>query len=127
MSIKLNSILKGIVFNYDDYNYVRILDKKINKQSEIIERLNYKNIYIYYLDKQDYDCIIFYNKSNKLYRIIVRFEKQTKNFYLLNDFLDLKMKEYFNFENYYLYNKLIHNQISNPDLNYFDFIKKIDA
>lgn len=127
MSNRLNSILNGIVYNYDDYNYVRILDKKINKQIEIIERLNYKNIYIYYLNKQDYDTIIFYNKSNKIYRIMVRFEKQSKNFYLLNDFLDLKMKEYFNFENYYLYNKSIHNQISNIDLNYFDFIKKIDA
>lgn len=124
---KFNSVLNGIVYNYDEYNYVRILDKKANKQLEIIERLNYKNIYIYYLDKQDYDTIIFYNKSNKIYRIMVRFDKLTKNFYLINDFLDLKMKEYFNFENYYLYNKNIHNQIHNSDLNYFDFIKKIDA
>jgi len=127
MNNKYNSKLNGIVYNYDDYNYVRILDKKLNKQIEIIERLNQKNIYIYFFEKQDYDTIIFYNKSNKIYRIMIRFDKQSNDFYLINDFLDLKMREYFLFENLVLYNKLTHIDISNNDFNYFDFVKKIDA
>jgi hypothetical protein len=127
MNNKYNSKLNGIVYNYDDYNFVRILDKKLNKPIEIIERLNQKNIYIYFFEKHDYDTIIFYNKSNKIYRIMVRFDKQSDNFFLINDFLDLKMREYFIFENLVLYNKLIHTDISNNDFNYFDFIKKIDA
>ena len=124
---KLNSKMKDIINNYDDYNYVRILDKKTSKPIEIIERLNQKNIYIYFFEKTEYDTIIFYNKSNKIYRIMLRFNRETKDFYMINEFLDLKMKEYFNFENIFLYNKLIHNDISVYDLNYFDFIKKIDA
>ena len=127
MNNKYNSKLNGIVHNYDEYNYVRILDKKLNKQIEIIERLNQKNIYIYFFEKQDYDTIIFYNKSNKIYRIMIRFDKQSNDFYLINDFLDLKMREYFLFENLVLYNKLTHIDISNNDFNYFDFVKKIDA
>jgi hypothetical protein len=127
MNNKYNSKLKGLVYNYDDYSYVRILDKKQNKQIEIIERLNQKNIYIYYFEKQDYDTIIFYNKSNKIYRVMVRFDKQSSNFYLINDFLDLKMRDYFLFENLVLYNNLNHTDISINDFNYFDFIKKIDA
>ena len=106
MNNKYNSKLNGIVYNYDDYNFVRILDKKLNKPIEIIERLNQKNIYIYFFEKHDYDTIIFYNKSNKIYRIMVRFDKQSDNFFLINDFLDLKMREYFIFENLVLYNKL---------------------
>jgi len=127
MNNKYNSKLKSLVYNYDDYSYVRILDKKQNKQIEIIERLNQKNIYIYYFEKQDYDTIIFYNKSNKIYRVMVRFDKQSSNFYLINDFLDLKMRDYFLFENLVLYNNLNHTDISINDFNYFDFIKKIDA
>ena len=127
MNNKLISKLKDIVNNYDDYNYVRILDKKTNKPIEVIERLNQKNIYIYFFEKPEYDTIIFYNKSNKIYRIMLRFDKTTNEFYMINEFVDLKMKEYFNFENIILYNKLIHTEISCYDLNYFDFIKKIDA
>jgi hypothetical protein len=124
---KLNSKLKDIVINYDDYSYVRILDKKTNKPIEIIERLNLKNIYIYFFEKSEYETIIFYNKSNKVYRIIIRFDKSSNDFYIINDFLDLKMKEYFNIDNIILYNKLSHIEINTYDLNYFDFIKKIDA
>ena len=124
---KSNSKLKDIVLNYDDYNYVRILDKKTSKPIEIIERLNLKNIYIYFFEKSEYETIIFYNKSNKVYRIIVRFDKSSDDFYMINDFLDLKMKEYFNIDNIIVYNKLSHIEISAYDLNYFDFIKKIDA
>lgn len=124
---KLNSKLKDIVLNYDEYNYVRILDKKTSKPIEIIERLNLKNIYIYFFEKSDYETIIFYNKSNKVYRIIVRFDKSSTDFYMINEFLDLKMKEYFNIDNIIVYNKLAHIEISAYDFNYFDFIKKIDA
>ena len=124
---KLNSKLKDIVLNYDEYNYVRILDKKTSKPIEIIERLNLKNIYIYFFEKSDYETIIFYNKSNKVYRIIVRFDKLSTDFYMINEFLDLKMKEYFNIDNIIVYNKLAHIEISAYDFNYFDFIKKIDA
>ena len=127
MNNKLSSKLKDIVNNYDEYNYVRILDKKTNKPIEIIERLNQKNIYIYYFERQDYDTIIFYNKSNKIYRIMMRFDKNSSNFYMMNEFLDVKMREYFNFENMCLYIKSQHNEVSCYDLNYFDFIKKIDA
>jgi len=124
---KLNSKLKDIVLNYDEYNYVRILDKKTSKPIEVIERLNHKNVYIYFFEKSNYESIIFYNKSNKVYRIIVRFDKSSNDFYMINDFLDIKMKDYLNFENIILYNKLQHNEISAYDLSYFDFIKKIDA
>jgi hypothetical protein len=127
MNYKLNSKLKEFVNNYNDYTYVRILDKKTNKPIEIIERLNYKNIYIYLFEKNNYDALIFYNKSNKIYRIMLRFDKYNNDFYMLNDFLDVKMKEYFNLENIYLYNKSVNHEINDYDLNYFDFIKKIDA
>jgi hypothetical protein len=127
MNYKIISKLKDIVNNYEDYNYVRILDKKTNKPIEIIERLNHKNIYIYFFEKQDYDTLIFYNKSNKIYRIMLRFDKKNNEFFMLNDFLDLKMKDYFNFQNIFLYNKSVNYEINSYDLNYFDFIKKIDA
>jgi hypothetical protein len=126
-SHRIASALRNLVINYDTYNYIRIIDKKLNKSPEIIERINFKNIYIYYLNKQNYDAIIFYNKSNKVYRVLVRFDKGTSDFFMLNDFLDLKMRDYFQLDNMELLDKNDYYKISNSDIMYFEFIKKIDA
>lgn len=126
MSNKLNSKLKNIVKDYDSYKYVRILDIKTNKPIEIIERLNMKYIYIYFYESPKYDVIIFFNKSNKVYRIMLRFDKTSNNFLIYNDTLDVKMNDYFNFENLKIYNENNYEQINMNDLNFFEFIKKID-
>ena len=127
MCNKLNSKLKNIVKDFDSYKYVRILDIKNNKPIEIIERLNMKYIYIYFYESSDYDVIVFFNKSNKVYRIMIRFDKTSNNFYIYNDTLDVKMNDYFNFENLRLYNGNFNQQINTNDLNFFEFIKKIDV
>ena len=57
---KNTSNLAPLVNNYSNYNFIIIYDPKL--KDIVIERLNYKNIYIYYIDRDTYDFIFLYNK-----------------------------------------------------------------
>jgi hypothetical protein len=118
------SNLLPIVNNYFNYNYIVIFDPKL--QDIKIERLNYKNIYIYYIDQDSYDYVYLYNKSNKFYRFMIRTDKTTTIFTLINDFFDTKVKDYFLFSEFEYIHK--DNYDFFPiDIEILDILKKIDS
>ena len=57
---KYSSNAASLINNVNSYNYIIIYDPKL--KDIIIERFNYKNIYIYYVDCESYDFIFLYNK-----------------------------------------------------------------
>ena len=94
--LKKASKLSDLVINYQYYNYVRIIYPKLRFIH--IERINCKNIYIYYISRGEHINYIFlYNKSNKFYRLMMRKLHTEKHYILLGDFFDTKLREYFNF------------------------------
>ena len=120
---KYNSPLANLIINYDNYFYMKIIDPRI--RDIVIERINLKNIYIYYVDKKLYDFIFLFNKSNKFYRLLIRNHKNTSNFLLVNDFFDLKVREYFNFDEFeYIFRD--DYIIPQYDIEIIDILKKID-
>ena len=120
---KQNSALVNLIINYENYFYIKIIDPRIPEIN--IERINLKNIYIYYFDRKLYDFIFLFNKSNKFYRLMIRKNKNTSNFLLVNDFFDLKVREYFNFEEFeYIFRD--DYIIPQFDMEIIDILKKID-
>jgi hypothetical protein len=117
------SNLLSIVNNYSNYNYIILYDPKLPGIK--IERLNYKNIYIYYIDRDSYDYIYLYNKSNKFYRFMIRKDKNDTIFTLVNDFYDTKVKDYFLFNDFEFIHKDNYNFLQN-DSDIIDILKKID-
>ena len=91
-----------------------------------IERSNYKNIYIYYIDRETYDYIFLYNKSNKFYRLMIRNDKDTKSFTLVNEFLDNKVKDYFLYDEF-LYIPREEYELDQLDNDIIETLKRIDA
>jgi len=95
--LKNSSKLASLVVNYSLYNYIRVIYPKLRFIH--IERINYKNIYIYYISRGDnINYIFMYNKSNKFYRLMVRNLNSTSHYIQIGDSFDPKIKEYFNFE-----------------------------
>ena len=120
---KLNSSLANLITNYENYLYMKIIDPRIPEI--IIERINLKNIYIYYVDRKLYDFIFLFNKSNKFYRLMIRNCKNSSKFLLVNDFFDLKVREYFNFDDFeYIFRD--DYIIPQYDMEIIDILKKID-
>jgi hypothetical protein len=95
--LKNSSKLSSLVVNYSNYNYIRIIYPKLRFIH--IERINYKNIYIYYISRgENVNYIFMYNKSNKFYRLMVRKTNTTSHFIQICDTFDPKVREYFNFD-----------------------------
>jgi hypothetical protein len=117
------SNLLSIVNNYSNYNHIVLYDQKCMNTK--IERLNFKNIYIYYIDKNSYDYIFLYNKSNKFYRFMIRKDKTNTIFTLINDFFDTKVKDYFLFHDFQFIHKDNYT-FSEEDNDMIDILKKID-
>ena len=117
------SNLLSIVNNYSNYNHIVLYDQKCMNTK--IERLNFKNIYIYYIDKNSYDYIFLYNKSNKFYRFMIRKDKTNTIFTLINDFFDTKVKDYFLFNDFQFIHKDNYT-FSEEDNDMIDILKKID-
>lgn len=97
--LKNSSKLSSLVVNYSNYNYIRIIYPKLRFIH--IERINYKNIYIYYISRgENVNYIFMYNKSNKFYRLMVRKIHTTSHFIQICDTFDPKVREYFNFDQF---------------------------
>lgn len=121
---KNTSNLAQLVNNYSNFNYIIIYDPKL--KNIVIERLNHKNIYIYYIDRDTYDFIFLYNKSNKFYRFMIRDDKTSTVFTLINDFYDTKVREYFLFSDFLYIHKDQYNYLKG-DSEIVDVLKRIDA
>jgi len=117
------SPLAQVVNNYSNYNLIYLYDKRIPNIR--IERANYKNIYIYYIDKEEYDYIFLYNKSNKFYRLMIRNDKNTKDFLLVNEFHDTKVQDYFLFDSFIYINKEEYT-LNSDDYHILEILRKID-
>jgi hypothetical protein len=117
------SNLLQLINNYSNYNYIVLYDPKIINIK--IERLNFKYIYIYYIDRNTYDYLFLYNKSNKFYRLMIRTDKTTTIFTLVNDFFDTKVKDYFLFSDFEFIQKDNYS-LSKEDIDIIDILKKID-
>ena len=118
------SPLANLVSNFSNYRYIIVYDIKIPKVR--IERANYKNIYIYYIRRATYDFIFLYNKSNKFYRFMIRHDPTTTRFTLVNDFYDIKVRDYFIFEEFKFIHK-DHYVMDAADMEVVDVIKRLDA
>lgn len=95
--LKNSSKLASLVVNYTIYNYIRVIYPKLRFIH--IERINCKNIYIYYISRGDnMNYIFMYNKSNKFYRLMVRKLNSTSHYIQIGDSFDPKIREYFNFD-----------------------------
>jgi hypothetical protein len=95
--LKNSSKLASLVVNYSIYNYIRVIYPKLRFIH--IERINYKNIYIYYISRGDnMNYIFMYNKSNKFYRLMIRKLNSTSHYIHIGDSFDPKIREYFNFD-----------------------------
>lgn len=117
------SCLKDLVNNYQNFTYIILHD--IRLPGIDIERASYKNIYIYYINRVDYDFIFLYNKSNKFYRLMMRKDRSSKIFTLINDFYDNKVKDYFLFSEF-LYLPRESAEIDKSDIELIEILKKID-
>jgi hypothetical protein len=120
---KYSSNAASLINNVNSYNYIIIYDPKL--KDIIIERFNYKNIYIYYVDCESYDFIFLYNKSNKFHRFMIRQDKTTSSFTLINDFFDTKVRDYFIFTNFYFI-PIVQYSHMDGDNDIIDVLKKID-
>lgn len=118
------SPLAYLVNNYQNYNFIHIIDPRIKGLT--IERANYKNIYIYYIDREHYDFIFLYNKSNKFYRLMIRNNKDTKSFLLVNDFFDTKVQDYFLFDEF-LYQSREEFELNTKDAEIIECLKRLDT
>jgi len=121
---RLQSPLASLVANFPNYRYLVVYDIKI--PTVRIERASYKNIYIYYIRRATYDFIFLYNKSNKFYRFMIRNDLASTRFTLVNDFYDMKVRDYFHFEEF----KFIHKDqyvMSTEDMEVVDVVKRLDA
>jgi hypothetical protein len=97
--LKNSSKLSSVVVNYSNYNYIRVIYPKLRFIH--IERINYKNIYIYYISRgENVNYIFMYNKSNKFYRLMVRKIHTTNHYIQIGDSFDQKVSEYFNFDQF---------------------------
>lgn len=95
--LKKSSKLASLVVNYPIYNYIRVIYPKLRFIQ--IERINCKNIYIYYISRGDnINYIFMYNKSNKFYRLMVRKMNSASYYIQIGDSFDPKIREYFNFD-----------------------------
>lgn len=95
--LKNSSKLASLVVNYQNYNYIRVIYPKLRFIH--IERINCKNIYIYYISRGDnMNYIFMYNKSNKFYRLMIRKLNSTTHYIQIGDSFDPKIREYFNFD-----------------------------
>jgi hypothetical protein len=95
--LKNSSKLASLVVNYTIYNYIRVIYPKLRFIH--IERINCKNIYIYYISRGDnMNYIFMYNKSNKFYRLMVRKLNSISHYIQIGDSFDPKIREYFNFD-----------------------------
>ena len=121
---KQSSQLSTLINNYHNYSLIHILDPRFI--GLIVERANYRNIYIYYIDRQTYDIIFLYNKSNKFFRLMIRKDKSTKSFTLVNEFFDNKVKDYFLFDEF-LYESHDEYEIDLKDLQVIEILKRLDA
>lgn len=121
---KLTSPLLPLVNNYNNYNLIYVVLPRFDGLT--IQRANYKNIYIYYLDRGDYDYIFLYNKSNKFHRFMIRNDKNTKDFTLVNEFLDNKVREYFLFDEF---NFILKDEyeFQQGDLEIIEYLKRLDT
>jgi len=117
------SNLLPLVNNYSNYNYIVLYDPKMINIK--IERLNFKNIYIYYVDRNTYDYVFLYNKSNKFYRFMIRNDKTNTIFTLVNEFFDIKVRDYFLFSEFKFIQKENYNFLQ-EDMDIIDILKKID-
>ena len=95
--LKNSSKLALLVVNYPIYNYIRVIYPKLRFIN--IERITYKNIYIYYISRGDnMNYIFMYNKSNKFYRLMIRKLNYKTHYIQIGDSFDPKIREYFNFD-----------------------------
>ncbi len=95
--LKNSSKLASLVVNYPTYNYIRVIYPKLRFIH--IERINCKNIYIYYISRGDnMNYIFMYNKSNKFYRLMVRKMNNVNHYIQIGETVDTKIREYFNFD-----------------------------
>lgn len=118
------SPLSQLVNNYHNYSLIYVLDPRF--RGTTVERANYKNIYIYYIDRDTYDFIFLYNKSNKFFRFMIRKDKSTKSFTLVNEFFDNKVKDYFLFDEF-LYEAIDEYTIEPKDTQVIEILKRLDA
>ena len=120
---KYASNAASLINNVNNYNYIIIYDPK--RTDIVIERFNYKNIYIYYIDCKLYDFFFLYKKSNKFYRFMIRRDKTISTFTLINDFFDTKVRDYFIFTDFYFVSKDQYTH-SESDNDILDVLKKLD-
>ena len=120
---KYSSNAASLINNVNSYNYIIIYDPKL--KDIVIERFNFKNIYIYYIDCKSYDFFFLYNKSNKFYRFMIRRDKTTTSFTLINDFFDTKVREYFIFGDFYFISKDQYTHLEG-DNDILDVLKRLD-
>ena len=118
------SPLTNLVNNYTNYNFMIVIVPRA--KGLIVERANYKNIYIYYIDRGEYDFIFLYNKSNKFYRFMIRNDKDTKNFTLVNEFLDNKVRDYFLFDEFDYINRDEY-EFQQYDIDIMECLKRLDT
>jgi hypothetical protein len=113
----------SLINNVNSYNYIIIYDPKL--KDIVIERFNYKNIYIYYIDCKSYDFLFLYNKSNKFYRFMIRQDKTGSSFTLINEFFDTKVRDYFIFADFYFISKDQYTHLDEYN-DILDTLRKLD-
>ena len=118
---KLDSQIYHFVNNVNSYNFIII-----NYKGNLIERFNNKNIYIYLIKtSQNRDDLVYlYNKSNKYYRLIIK-NKDEPVFTLVNEYYDVKVKDFFLFSDLLFQNRDEY-PLSNFESEIIEIIKKID-
>lgn len=122
--LKNSSKLSPLVVNYSNYNYIRVIYPKLRFIN--IERINCKNIYIYYISRGDHVNYIFmYNKSNKFYRLMVRKIHTTNHYIQIGDSFDPKLKEYFNFDQFEFMQRDTHD-LPTIDNRIIEILKQTD-
>ena len=122
--LKNSSKLSSLVLNYSNYNYIRVIYPKLRFIH--IERINYKNIYIYYISRGEHVNYIFmYNKSNKFYRLMVRKIHTTNHYIQIGDTIDSKVREYFNFDQFEFIQRDVY-ELPTIDYRIIEILKQTD-